>query len=434
MCIRDRYQRRVHGERLSQELFISHFLTMETTLLHEIYIFERKATKGAAPKTEEEINRLTVDESIGMVERAQIFLSKGEPPQKAWVLRNLDILFREHNGIIRLFPWILEHLTGVDSTCQIEASKSFIKLLKAKIFKKEDLLELFELTLHMLQLWEEEVLEGWMRVFEEMLRLLPKEKVQKDVREAIAMLHSSQPAYSKATAARMIGVFTEVYKERCYDSNLFDKLRALLREEGSTLRLLCAKEVMPRVIKTIDPSILETCFFDSIIELCMDNNLDVRSAGIELIVECGDYLESAARSCAVAKFLAEMLLNSANEGLNERLSFHFGRIIYNFRKFLSCDQILWTKLMNLFNSYAGSLNVTLKKNFVFNVPGVLLAGGDFAIFENSYRSLFQDKREEIRLVCIATFAEVITSTFGIRSIGLSSCWWIFAAYKVRRDS
>jgi hypothetical protein len=140
-----------------------------------------------------------------------------------------------------------------------------MKILSAGIFKEREILELFDSTLQMMKLWNEEVLDAWLEVFGKTLELLPAAKVEKEARDAIlAMSSPSQPNYSRQTAANMISYYARTYQMKFFDGQIYFGLREMIRDDDVKVRRIVGEKVLIAVAESIETSYFESIFIPTV--------------------------------------------------------------------------------------------------------------------------------------------------------------------------
>ncbi len=74
---------------------------------------------------------------------------------------------------------------------------------------------IYDLTMPMFELWNENVIDPWMQVFGELIVILPFEKIQKDLNALIVSYCSElTPPIHRYIAARMIGFVAQVTQKK----------------------------------------------------------------------------------------------------------------------------------------------------------------------------------------------------------------------------
>ena len=86
-----------------------------------------------------------------------------------------------------------------------------IKNQLTQFFKEDVLLYLFKMTLQMLKIWSQPVLDAWILVFSELLGVIKHSYIEEEINKSILFLSDkTQPTVSRYIAGRMIGIISEV--------------------------------------------------------------------------------------------------------------------------------------------------------------------------------------------------------------------------------
>lgn len=68
---------------------------------------------------------------------------------------------------------------------QIECAKALVRLLRGRTASKTQVYKMYQLNIHMLKLWDKNVVDHWILVFEEVLGLLEMHQFEDEVTELI---------------------------------------------------------------------------------------------------------------------------------------------------------------------------------------------------------------------------------------------------------
>ncbi|KAL4486111.1 hypothetical protein ABPG72_012164 [Tetrahymena utriculariae] len=360
-------------------------------------------------KTEEELKRLTLEEDLGETKRSFQILTKGQHLQKWAIYSRLHRILQEQDAFQILFPIISEDIQNQDEELQIEAANSLVKALEIKIFDQDQMKQIYNLTLIMLKIWSQPVLDSWVLVFRELLKILPYNLIEDETNKIILYLSdSSQPAVSRYISGRMIGFVADVRKDKI-KGTLFERSRILCLDHDIEVRKVMAKEVIQKICKYIATDSIEMHLLDKILQLVYDSEINVKCAGIELIFNITQYLSAEEQKNRMCKIFME-LLQSPKEEIQIQMSSMIGQIFNQLEQFLCKNQQNVQAIINTFKDYGSSKNVKLRINFAYNFPAVLHLTDSKTTFDklkNNYiNQILKDDSKEVRYKLISSFHEV----------------------------
>ncbi|KAL4481575.1 hypothetical protein ABPG74_007664 [Tetrahymena malaccensis] len=380
-------------------------------------------------KTEEELKRLTLEEDLGETKRSFQILTKGQHLQKWAIYSRLHRILQEQDAFQILFPIISvilfklmkcnlkfnqnglkqEDIQNQDEELQIEAANSLVKALEMRFLDKDQMKQIYNLTLIMLKIWSQPVLDSWVLVFRELLKILPYNLIEDETNKIILYLSdSSQPAVSRYISGRMIGFVADVRKDKI-KGTLFERSRILCLDHDIEVRKVMAKEVIQKICKYIATDSIEMHLLDKILQLVYDSEINVKCAGIELIFNITQYLSAEEQKNRMCKIFME-LLQSPKEEIQIQMSSMIGQIFNQLEQFLCKNQQSVQAIINTFKEYGSSKNVKLRINFAYNFPAILHLTDSKTTFEklkNNYiNQILRDDSKEVRYKLISSFHEV----------------------------
>lgn len=101
-----------------------------------------KEHRRDAGRSREEIERLTVSEDLGDLERACLFLAaNAHPLQQSCAIGKLQLNLKEYGAKAHetIFPVFTASLDGYSETCQIQAAEALTSMLQDESLAKEEL-------------------------------------------------------------------------------------------------------------------------------------------------------------------------------------------------------------------------------------------------------------------------------------------------------
>mmetsp|Transcript_9451 Transcript_9451/g.18191 ORF Transcript_9451/g.18191 Transcript_9451/m.18191 type:complete len:701 (+) Transcript_9451:782-2884(+) len=356
--------------------------------------------------SEDEINRVTLPESMNAVERALHILENGLPVQKQAVFEKLEFFIKEDRGL-RVFTAAVRMLPLAQESLQVTAAKSFQRLIDT--FPSNLNETLLELTVQILSVWSSPVHEAWRPVFTKLVGKVKKEVLNTTIVRDIMKLGDVNQAKTYRTAACTMTPALAPFVAEIYSRQLIKKSFDLSQDIEYTIRLRMAKEL--EQLFDIGQTFVQTEMWQEIINLLEDDNSDVQKEALSLLMKSLKHLSfSFRREQAIpivlkaisGPFATDVILPKSGECLQTCC-----RDLEAMRKL--------TDFMDFFRTQLISSDPDTALAATRNLPGILLVLGNTRNdYDNLLLGAVRSSHIECKKVIAAALAD-IASAYANRS-------------------
>lgn len=246
-------------------------------------------------QSDEEINRMTMPESMSGVDRALLILDSGLPVQKQAVLERLEMYISQDRNL-RVFSAVVVRLMQrmlplAQESLQIAAAKSFEQLIKT--FSQEANETLLELTVQILSVWSAPVHTAWLPVFSKLVQTVRKDLLNATVVRDILKLGDFNQAKTYRTAACTMTSALASHVKDAPGRQLIKKAFDLSQDIEFSIRLRMAKEL--EQLFQIGTAFVQGELWTAMLSLLEDDNSEVRKESHNLLLKSLKYLTSSFR-------------------------------------------------------------------------------------------------------------------------------------------
>lgn len=169
----------------------------------------------------------------------------------------------------------------------------------------------FKLSLTMLKVWSQLVIDEWVILFKALIDILHYPKIEKEILQTIFILSDiSQPTISRYISARLIGFISKKMTAN-YNPQVLEKARTLCQDHDVEVRKVMAGEVLMSICSVIPSDMFELDIYEKVIELVYDAEISVKVVAIRLVFQVSEFIgEDVKRTRMVSLFVE--LLQSVN--------------------------------------------------------------------------------------------------------------------------
>ena len=179
-------------------------------------------------KSPEEIKQMETPEDLDEIERSKLLLTKKSQVQQIAILTNLHFLFRDVPASQEhLLPIVLKNVLTWSEELQIEAGRALSKILDSDLLDKANLEAVFEITVQMLKIWSQKVLQEWVGVFKSLVRHLSSARLLEAIELSLTLSDTSQPLASRSAAAHLMGMLAQKVDNKTFEAKLLAKVKRL---------------------------------------------------------------------------------------------------------------------------------------------------------------------------------------------------------------
>nr|XP_033809148.1 serine/threonine-protein phosphatase 4 regulatory subunit 4 isoform X2 [Geotrypetes seraphini] len=370
--------------------------------LHELAIIERPVRRSL--KTQEEIERLTVDEELNDIERAVYLLSVGQDIQGTSVVANLPVLIRQNpvETLRRVVPKIREvlHIAGVEM--QITTAYSFLTILQEELVSIQTYCHSFlQIILQNLDHRDIGVSNAWLETLLSVIEVLPKENLRHEddctgdvgpaaepfsaalqlagIAPAVAVVlplrpgtqmhhfrgmpiprrpqwtgdsnilnplvskaQLSQTVQSRLASCKILGKLANKFESHVIKRDILPLVKSLCQDVEYEVRS-CMCRQLEYIAQGIGKELTKGVVLPELVELARDENNNVRLASFESLVNLLTMLDHDDRIQIVLPLVKSFCEKSfkADESVLPSLSLHVGKLCRGLQGVFTQDQHLW---------------------------------------------------------------------------------------------
>ncbi|KAJ3047170.1 Serine/threonine-protein phosphatase 4 regulatory subunit 4, partial [Rhizophlyctis rosea] len=248
-------------------------------------------------KTEEEIERFTVDENLGDVDRAIHLLKNGAAIQKSSVITALPSLLEDHNSETRtrVLPTILEAIPSESHDFQVAVGKTLIQLFSKSLLPPKAAMMVVAVAKKMIASRDNETVEIWTDVMIAAIKSLPLETIENEILpEVLLEGRTAQPAALRMRCCRVLGAVSERMEGRRIEELFFRKAMSLCQDTDYEVRA-CMCNQLNAIARSVGHQLTKNQLLPEYMELLMDEEDMVREAAIENLMKLMDFLDADAK-------------------------------------------------------------------------------------------------------------------------------------------
>nr|XP_024388060.1 serine/threonine-protein phosphatase 4 regulatory subunit 4-like isoform X3 [Physcomitrium patens] len=330
-----------------------------------------KEHRRDAERSGEEIERLTVDENLGDIERACLFLaSNAHPLQHSCAIGKLPSLFNEYGTKAHeaIFPTLTASLDEYSEHCQIQAAEALTTILLDASLSKEMLTE-------------------------DLLQL------------ALARAQGEESKQAHVVASSIFGAIAPFLDGKLILQTYLHKAMGLCQDTDSEVRT-CMCEQLNNISRSVGLNTFMIFVFPELNELLRDEELVVQSAAVESLVQLLGFLPPDIRQIQVLPFLRS-LCDEGNAAMHVCLARLLGDIIIKMVPDLLEDEA--TLLLDAYKILSQQANEDVRQLCAYNFPAILKTIGArkySTMLHATYLQYIQDTSPIVRCTAAACLHEV----------------------------
>ncbi|CAH1262592.1 PPP4R4 [Branchiostoma lanceolatum] len=253
---------------------------------------ERTITKGL--KTQEEIDRLTVDEKLGDLERAVYLLSSGQEVQRISVVNSLPQLIQDNapEAMRRVVPKVREMLHVAGPDVQLAATISFLSILEREVIPISTYSSTFLQTIIMsLEVKDPVVSNAWLDTLLSVCGCLPKDVIKREILGiAVAKGQLSQSVQSRLASCKILGRVATKFEPYIIKKEILPLVTALCQDIDYEVRG-CMCRQLDSVARALGLENTKSAILPELVELANDEECFVRHAALDAVVNLLNLLD-----------------------------------------------------------------------------------------------------------------------------------------------
>ncbi|XP_065051752.1 serine/threonine-protein phosphatase 4 regulatory subunit 4-like [Rhopilema esculentum] len=295
-------------------------------------------------KTKEEIERLTVDESLNLLERSLYLIRTGQDVQKVNAVENLKVLLLEYKNdtISKFISCIQESLWNGKEELHIVASRVFCDIAESQVLTgslyAKTLLPIILENIHNENFG---VADAWRDALLTSLSFLPSETINTTILDlARSMGTLAQTVHSRLACCNLMGKLAINLDQMSVKRDMLKLVTALCQDVEMEVRAaMCAE--LDSVARGVGLELTRTLILPELVELTKDEQLIVRQAGIQTVSNILSLLDDD--SCTdimipLVKNYCQKVLETKNEDETLTIAKHIGKLCYGLSINLTPDQ------------------------------------------------------------------------------------------------
>ncbi|XP_070577703.1 serine/threonine-protein phosphatase 4 regulatory subunit 4-like isoform X15 [Ptychodera flava] len=305
---------------------------------------ERTITKGL--KSAEEIDRLTVDEKLGDIERAVYLLSSGQEVQRISVIKSLPQLLRDHNAdcMKRVVPKVKEVLHVAGSDVQVAATQAFLTIIENQIVSYPVFAQTFlQSMLQSIDNRDPAIAYSWLETLLEVISFLPKDIIKKEILTiTISKGQLSQSVHSRLASCKILGRVATKFDSFMIKKEILPLVTSLCQDVDYEVRG-CMCRQLDAVARGLGLESTKSAILPELVELSNDEESFVRLAALETVVSLLSLLDDETCVNTIIPLMCRFCENALqNEDPTlPSVAHQFGRLCHGLSVNLNEDQKIW---------------------------------------------------------------------------------------------
>jgi len=267
---------------------------MEIGLLDDIQELHIDKDFRKRVKTQEELDKLSVDENLSEIDKTLFILSSGQELQYISVLRNLPFLLKTWPDCIKkVLPKVKEILAKSGLDVHVTAAEVFIEIITNKIVSISNFIQYFFQTIFTYSTKKvSEFTNIWLDALIKVVPYLSNDVVKRDVLPmAISKGRLSQPTASRLHSCKIIGAISQKFDANTIKKELVPTMRQLCQDVDQDVRS-CMCLQLQDVAFSFGPTDTKGLIMDEIVELAADEESQVRVAAFDTFIAITSLLEN----------------------------------------------------------------------------------------------------------------------------------------------
>ncbi|TPX35394.1 hypothetical protein SeMB42_g07189 [Synchytrium endobioticum] len=360
-------------------------------------------------KTEEEIKKYTVDESLNEIDRAVLLLRTGATVQKCAVINSLLRLAQEYTADFRhkVLPVVTEDLLKDPSQLQVTKAKAIASLVDSGLLQVKSLQHITSTGRKLLDTAQEDAVAAWAEVVLVGVRNLPPDIIEADILpSALADSGLAQPPPLRVWCCRVLGAAATRMEARRVRDVFLRRAIALCQDTDWEVRA-CMCNQLPALAACLGPVMTRAELVEELAELLVDEERSVLEAAIVAMGAMLDYVDSDTRRDQFIP-MWKKLCESSTGSTVVPLAHQFGVLFWKTRGELSDDDIAY--FVRYFVHLSQSEMDEHRSECAYNLPAVVQAIGinGFEMYglETIIEDLAEDACADVRKRIAAGIKEV----------------------------
>ncbi|XP_052106289.1 serine/threonine-protein phosphatase 4 regulatory subunit 4-like isoform X2 [Mytilus californianus] len=299
-------------------------------------------------KSNEELDKLTVDERLSDIERAVYLLSSGQEVQRISVINNLPDLLKDTDShdecMRRVVPKVREVLHVAQCEMQYAASAAFLQILQKNLVPIQNYTQTFLQTiLNSVDGKDPEVSSAWLDTLLDVIELLPKDVIKKEILHvAIAKGQLSQSVAARMACCKILGKICTKFESFVIKKEILPVVQSLCQDVDYEVRG-CMCNQLHSVARGLGLEATKSAILPELVELTKDEECSVRVHGLETVVNVLASLDSETCSTTIIPLVCKFCQQAmqAEDSTLPEVGKQIGKIAHGLLAYLSDEQKQW---------------------------------------------------------------------------------------------
>ncbi|KAH6602287.1 hypothetical protein BASA61_001272 [Batrachochytrium salamandrivorans] len=367
-------------------------------------------------KSDEEVERFMVDESLTKSDRTLFILRNGSPLQKLSIANSLN-----HNSInygeefcTSVLPLILEMIVSESVAFQRTIGRFLSEFLSKSILPPKTVQSVLSLSKKFLENKDEDTAAAWADVYISCIKHLSIDAiVQQILPDALADGGLAQPASYRIWCCRILGaIATRLDGKRIEDLFLFKALSLCQDTDYDVRKSMCYQ--LNSIAKGVGPKITKTVLLPEYLELVMDEEFVVREAAIDNLICLLEFLDSETRSSTIIP-LWRRLCDERPHGIVNLIAKQLGAFLWQMKGDMADTDKKY--FLAFYHSLVAPKisDETLRGMCAYNFPGMVMlykpANFDVLKFDKILDMMVSDTSLNVRNIVAQGFHELGVNAF-----------------------
>ncbi|KAL6757965.1 armadillo-type protein [Haematococcus lacustris] len=363
-------------------------------------------------KSDEEIARFTVDESLNEVERTILFLNSGQVIQQKHAIANLPSVIkgRGRPAWESVAVPLKAALTRLDADCQIETAQTLAQIARDRLMPAMDLQTCLLPTIvrNINKEKSEEETQAWLGALFELVPYLDKDVVKSEVLSlALSKGDMEENVNSRVICAHILGAIAPCLSREEVERSFLSKTISMCQDVEYRVRLAICLQ-LGAIGRMAGRDAALATILDELFELLKDEDSQVRSAALAALVSLLDLISPETRKGRVMAVLRDHMQPFDLDITVQRcIAERFGQLWLGVQQEFDADDV--RLFSSAFKFLAGKADTELRLICAQQFGAVLKAASTSqpdvltSLFNDTLMTLSSDQDEEVRLAIATQF-------------------------------
>ncbi|KAL5036572.1 hypothetical protein BDV3_005775 [Batrachochytrium dendrobatidis] len=379
-------------------------------------------------KSNEEIEKLIVEESLSEVDRAVWLLRNGTSVQKLSVINSVNRLVVEFNDDFRatILPILLEIVVLEPPVFQRALGKCMVDILTQSLLPAKTVQLIVLLSRKFIDGKDEDAANIWSNVFISCIKYIPIDTItQQILPEALVDGGLAQPAPFRIWCGRVLGAIAMRLDGKRIEELFLKKVLSLCQDTDYDVRTsMCNQLTM--IAKALGPKLTKTELIPEYLELVMDEECVVRKAAMDNLMELLEVLDADTKLVSIIP-LWRRLCDERPQGIMVSIVKHLGAFLWMTRVDMSeSDKKYFLMFYQSLIPLAAD-NEAIRHMCAYNFPGMI------TLYKPQYfealkldkvlAALASDTSSTVRVTVAQGFHEIVNQ-LGVSAFKLTKNWLV----------